>query len=150
MKNTKVIPTILIISISCIVKNDTNWVSLSGSKCKDAIFQRSHRALPNSFSIYKLSDSICLQIESILPHILDSLNKLNESMPITSYKRQYFGLKTKKNSFIYVNLFPNEHVGYSYWREKPVWVLDGGKGFCGIVIDFDKMRVVEFAFNGEG
>jgi hypothetical protein len=149
MKKTKSLLVILTISFICFAKNDTNWVSLSSPQCKYAISQRTHKSLPNDFSIYKLSDSICLKIEAALPHILDSLNRRNQSMSLSSYKRQYFGLKANKCNFIYVNLFPNERGKIDRWKKDPVLVKDGGQGFCGLIIDLDKMQVVEIACNGD-
>jgi hypothetical protein len=147
----KMVVFLIVITIStvCFAANDANWVSLSGSDCKDAISQRSHSKLPSGFQLYKLSDSICLKIEAVLPNILDSLNKLNQSEKSSSYKRQYFGITKNGKNYAYVNLFPVTNDSFGYWRKRPALVKDGGQSFCGLLIDIDKMVVIEIACNGD-
>ncbi len=138
-----------VIAFYCFAKNEKEFVVLAGNDCKNAIYQRNHSFLKSkSIEIDKLADSICIKIEAILPRYFDSLKvaKINDN-GIGYYRRQYIGFKIGSENYVYINLIA-KHNEFKNWEKKPIWVMDGGDSFCGIIFDIKNNRFIEINCNG--
>ena len=67
------------------------------------------------------------------------------AVPLSKYKRQYFGILKKGHKVIFVNLFCGDE---SYWKEKAVWVMDGGNCYMQIKYDVQTGSYFDYMENG--
>jgi hypothetical protein len=140
---------LLLFTLKTFAISDSNWVILFSPDCKSAINQRYHPFMKNGgFKIFRLNDTTCNSIEKLLPAYFELCNKNKvNSHNCDYYYRQYIGFVFKGNQYVYINLFA-KHNKIDYWRNSPVWVMDGGDSFCGIIFNLKTNDFLEIACNG--
>ena len=78
------------------------------------------------------------------------LKKILNNLP--RYRRQYYGIMFRGAKQLYVNFFPGINVvgqdSFPYWRDKFVFVADGGYWFWRIRYDLVTKKFFGFETNG--
>jgi hypothetical protein len=125
-------------------------------KAKTLLAQCSRGAPSGVTGFWAPEHAQIVQLEMLLPGLLENQLSGQRHPPVQYYKRQYAGLIMQNRRVIYVNGFASypddpyekKERESGKWRTRAEMVCDGGPAFFGVEYDPSTEAFAHFEFNG--